>query len=985
MTDYKKDLKNYKILKKIGQGAFSEVYCVKEKSSGEIFAVKISLKEEMRIMAGEVNIISKLKHPSILKFIGYSDLDLNNDRKPSIITEYSANGSLEKILKLERSGRSLPEWDQTKKLIVIYGIAAGMDYLHSHKVIHRDLKPDNIFLDENLYPKIGDFGLSKLNRNQLTMSSISTASGIKGTPMYIAPEIWNDIDHEREVQYTEKCDVYSFALIVYEIVTSEIPFANCPFMKLIHKVCQNERPKFKFPIPDSYRKLIEDCWSQDPSLRPSFKQIVERLIITNEGFITEDVEINDFNEYVELIDKSFIDFKADVDVIKIKVKPVFPEEDLMNLKSNCQRIVRESENDIKKQFIIGKSFIEGIIGFPKNLELGITYLEAALKNGSIDSCIYYCRLLIEGKLIPPNPNKAGKCLKRFLRLENATIYALYGKAMKAEHKYEEAIEYFQKSSSLGNGEAMFEYVSMFLKGEGIKRDASQASQFIEMVNNNFFQKKEKEGKRRKSSIKLRFIKPSTFDKLNESCQNSVLSAESDDVNALVYVARGFIEGSNDFPHKTELGLKYLKHGVELKNVESMQLYCNILMNGEIITKDEDKEKGISDLYKAASILKNSEMILQLVKILLNNQSFAINSTDNMNVNFPLAKKYYKEAADAGNTKAMVLYGRFCMKEKKCKYGEINSDFKEAFNYFKLAAEKGDGEGMAHYGRFLDFGYGVVKPNPVEAVKLYRKSYEKGDLTGYTFYGSALIEGSGIQKNEAEGIQHIKYSCDNGNIYGFAQYGYFLNKGGTILTKDVNQSFKYYKMAADLGCNVALSNIGICYRDGTGVKKDVKTAIKYFKLAIEEGYPRSALILGNLYLNGDDESSIKPDIKEGMKYVQYAADHGNKIAMYLLAYSMYSKKCIEMDPVLLKKYLLNGIELGYAPCMRLYGKILIVGDVLPQNKYEGVKYIKMAADLGDGKAMELYADALENGEGVLKNKAEARRYKKMALDASKSAE
>lgn len=209
------------IQNKIGQGSFGKVYKVKSKINNEIYAAKISQKEleestaEMKIdISREVSILSKLNHPSVLKFIFFSPTNFKHKPKPVIITEYAPNGTLKNFIELSQS--NIYNWDDTRKLITVYGIASAMSYLHSHDIIHRDLKPENILMDDFLFPKIADFGLSKINTIEKVDSIIKSADGcIKGTPSYMASEIWF------RVEYSKASDVYTFGLILFEIYTQK--------------------------------------------------------------------------------------------------------------------------------------------------------------------------------------------------------------------------------------------------------------------------------------------------------------------------------------------------------------------------------------------------------------------------------------------------------------------------------------------------------------------------------------------------------------------------------------------------------------------------------------------------------------------------------------------------------------------------------------------------------------------------------------------
>ena len=138
---------NFEKKSRLGQGGFGEVYSVLEKDTGNFYAAKISLKEvnentsnAIISLSREVNINAQLDHPSILKFIGFSPVNFENETKPVTISELSKNGSLSRIIDLERMNCAINGWDDTKKLINIYGIASGMMYLHLNKIISSRFK-----------------------------------------------------------------------------------------------------------------------------------------------------------------------------------------------------------------------------------------------------------------------------------------------------------------------------------------------------------------------------------------------------------------------------------------------------------------------------------------------------------------------------------------------------------------------------------------------------------------------------------------------------------------------------------------------------------------------------------------------------------------------------------------------------------------------------------------------------------------------------
>ncbi|KAF3436988.1 hypothetical protein FNV43_RR19741 [Rhamnella rubrinervis] len=261
-------------LKELGSGTFGTVYHGKWRGTDvaikrikkSCFAGRSSEQERLTVeFWREADILSKLHHPNIVAFYGV--VQDGPGGTLATVTEYMVDGSLRHVLL--RKDRYL---DRRKRLIIAMDAAFGMEYLHSKNIVHFDLKCDNLLvnLKDPLRPicKVGDFGLSKIKRNTLV------SGGVRGTLPWMAPELLNG----SSMKVSEKVDVFSFGIVLWEILTGEEPYANMHYGAIIGGIVNNTlRPTIPSYCDPEWRRLMEQCWAPNPAVRPSFTEITSRL------------------------------------------------------------------------------------------------------------------------------------------------------------------------------------------------------------------------------------------------------------------------------------------------------------------------------------------------------------------------------------------------------------------------------------------------------------------------------------------------------------------------------------------------------------------------------------------------------------------------------------------------------------------------------------------------------------------------------------
>ena len=333
----KSQKQTYKIIKKIGEGSFGVVYLAQYLKTSSLCVIKKIdfgglTKEEIKESYNEVNILKKLDHPNIIKFIEVKPSKKNIE----IITEYADKGDLYNQLLIQKE-KNIHFTEETIQDWLIQTCQA-LKYIHSKHIIHRDIKPHNIFLTKKGSIKLGDFGISKRLNNTL-----EKAKTFVGTAFYLPPEVING------KKYSYSADIWSLGVTFYQLMTFKPPFNGDSLPGLLKKIINEEK----------YEKISKKYYSKDlihliykmmdfrPSHRPKPNDIL------NMDFIQKRIKkYLEENKYDDILTKTIIKKYQDnhnkkLEEIKEEKEEQKEEKEIKEIKEEKDDIIniKEKENN----------------------------------------------------------------------------------------------------------------------------------------------------------------------------------------------------------------------------------------------------------------------------------------------------------------------------------------------------------------------------------------------------------------------------------------------------------------------------------------------------------------------------------------------------------------------------------------------------------------------------------------------------------------
>ena len=244
-------LSKYDIIQEMGRGAFSIVYKIKSKIDNNIYCLKKINIRKTPDRKNEINILSKLKHQNLVKYISsYED-----EEGIYIIMEFCVYGDLYSLLHMVKKKKVYVNeeiiWD------IAYQCLLGLEYLHSQQIIHRDIKLLNIFMSTDKIVKIGDMGMSKiLSKKEMKLSRV-------GTPLFLAPEL------VLKEKYDFKADIWSLGCSIYHLAKTTPPFNDENLIRLGKAIVNDNPPELPGCYSDELKFFVNKLMTKNKKSRPN--------------------------------------------------------------------------------------------------------------------------------------------------------------------------------------------------------------------------------------------------------------------------------------------------------------------------------------------------------------------------------------------------------------------------------------------------------------------------------------------------------------------------------------------------------------------------------------------------------------------------------------------------------------------------------------------------------------------------------------------
>jgi TPR repeat protein len=793
----------YRLIEQLGIGGFSEVWKAEDTRAGNMpVALKIYAPEKGMDKNGidefcsEYALVYNLNHSHLLK-ASYFDVC---DGSPYLVLPYCSHGTT-----LKQAGK----FSEKEIAKLIFQVADALDYLHTQPVpiIHQDIKPDNIMIDDNGNYLLSDFGISTKIRKTLTRSTISPRKTVSITdgstdgsqPLaYKPPELFSkNLDERRPLTGN---DMFSFGVMVFELITTQLPFGDHGGLLLKNGA---EIPDLPTPFSKELNEILHSCMALELFNRLSAAElkVAAEIFLKNgvwviPGIRKEDTPppINEFDVNLKSGDELFAQRQYANAIGKYtKALSLNPGNSYCRQQIDICRSFAEVSSSKKKKklkpiLIILVSAIAAVgITFgiyklistsskSKNYQQALEKGNAFINEGSYDSAkTYYAKALEFDK----DDTTAAHLFDR----TNFLIQALsnYDTA-----NYKNAFSLFKKAADLSSPDAYYYLGELTFNGLGTPKNANDALAFTQKAADLGFE--------------------------------------------MAYWRLGYAysEGTGVKQDSAKGKEYYLK---ALKPIQTLAEKGDPEAQANLGGYYEQGLAGLTQDYNTALEWHKKAADKGCAFEYVNIGNIYFNGKGNVKCDYNEAAKWYQKAADVEEPNAYIALGTMYYKGLG-----VTRNYTTALKWFTKAADLSNSDALNHLGDMYYNGYGVTTDYK-KALEYYEKAAENGSTESLSTIAKMYQNGIGVAISYKKAIEYYEKMADidstKTSIYDniFALY----DKGGYGIQKDYTKVFYYAYKSANLGSPNAENKLGILYFYGYGVTKNYQYAKRWFKLASQQGY------------------------------------------------------------------------------------------------------------------------------------------------------
>ena len=917
-------------------------------------------KERAGIISSQIEKISMLGTMEMARYISVCPIRFRPGSTASVfIKDFVSYVPLLDIIKKKNESRYNHFNNDTSKLITVYGIAAAMSFLHSQNIVHHNLVPESIGIDDNDYPYITN------------IAQIDCGYDI----VYLPPE------YHANKMYTKQGNVYSFSMIMYQILTGKPPFYNVSSFELSDQFTKYGniigRPNLPISITKVYQDLLTQCWEYDPKNRPTFDQICEQL--KSDQFILGSVNKARYLDFIAKCSKTPPKSDKEKDkslgfnwLLKMplssraepqnqKNPPKEPKKEPKTPRKKQQTPRNSAENDEKASKLQKTKSVPGhlekdkgpIAKARKAKSSKMSKNDSEAKTGSqeqkekVESDKFLSDFIfITNEDFEEKENKEEKGTNekekkadnstndKENKADNATDNAANDKENKADNATDNSTnDKENKADNAANDKDNTEIskeetaqsldddpsisIKKALKREQKIKECIEKHCDLSIAKNDFLINKCKKAK--------------NYDRLYEAARSKFLDsliayrqqnialymvsmneALSTMENAVEYAS---MEKAADFAmilytYKSEEDPDYerIAHYLKLAGVKGNYIDC-LARYVELVEAGYVKNDDCSELGKFNSKLANYE--------------YHFNNIEKAEEYFQAEVRYYRKGAYTNIPSSMFNYAKLIQE------GLVKEKKKEATRLFKKAKEMSHPGSMFEYAKIIEQTH--LKSNELEARDLYLKAANMNYPDAMYKYAQILEEICMIRPDRLKAIDLYQKAADMNHLDSMFRYAQLL-EDGILIQGDRAKALLLYKNAAKSDNLRYILNYANAIKTGRLGKVDIKEAAAIYKFAFE--------ICGNeAYKHYSD--ALLAGKGESVDYYKQAADK------------------------------------GFVDAMFDYANILQVGQLVTVDKKEAAKYFKMAADNGHLEACYNYGMMLKSGDGVAADPKESAHYLSLA--------